>query len=548
MKKFILTISMLFCLFILHAQVIYDPANNQFSLSTIPPGQPGTSNPALIQLPVGANPGSVQAPPGHAAFVFEYGDGYFTTDIISEHKYAKTDNFITVLSLSGRYDTIKPPRAFTKTIAASKTTESVSQTLLNNGEFVRLTPIAGSVNLRDEMLFILTYKIPPGEITNRKLMFFYNNNATTFNPVVSDNDKILESIDANHNTGAIKRVRNYFGEGLAIPPTLPSVNGLNGSGYQNVLVWTLPDTLQTDKEYNIFITLRTGDNLPTADAINIEAALSYNQASNGPVPDLRTNKDSDPVLPVSFLTLPVSLYPHDPNYISVSPKCIVKGTGTQKVKYRIHFQNEGGGAAHRLRIKVNLDSALAKTIDTLSSSSFRITVGKKQVDSMVYKRISEGVFKLDMFFRKKYTDGSLNKTELANGRLDSSLSCNQVPFFIINELTMGDVYFELDVPRSEETDFAAQAEIIFYAGDNMDMEPVLTKPDTLFIRKTCNGNLFPLITPIEKKCKCAKCEQPGKCGWPGLCWCWWILIILILGLLIWFIGSRKRYKRGNYNT
>lgn len=554
MKKYLLAISLLFCSFILTAQVIYDPANNQFTLSTIPPNQPGTSNPALIQLPVGTNPGSIVHPPGYAAFVFEFGDGYFTTDINAVHAYAEKRDYKTVLSLSGRYDTIKPPRAFTKTVSFSGMASAPDpQNLLNPNEFVRLTPIANSVNANDEMGFILTYKIPPGGIKKGKLMLFYNNNATAFKPVTFEDSKmmILESIDANHNPGVIKRVRNYFGELLGIPTVLPTVSGLQGSGYQNALVWENLDNLSIEKEYNIFITLRTGYNLPTDNAVRIEAAFVYEQPDN-PVArvDIKIQPaDSTILAGVSPLTLPVSLYPHDPNYISVLPKCIVKGPGTQKVTYRVHFQNEGGGAAHRLKIKVNIDPALARSMDTLSSSSFRIIAGKKKVDSMVYTRLkTSNSFRIDIFFRQKNSDGSLKKSGMVSEILDSSLSCNQVPFFTVNELTMGDIYFELDAPRSEEADLAADAEITFYAGNNMDMEPVFTKPDTLFIRETCNGNLFPLITPIEKKCECSKCKQPGKCGWLGLYWCWWILITLLLALLAWFIGSRKRNKKADYNT
>lgn len=532
------------CFSSINAQVKYDTDAKRFTISSMRP------NKQLVANAANNYPGTIPAIPS-CAFVLEYGNGYFTTQNSNDEYYYSESKMVNpVLTLSGRYDTIKPPGVYSATLNPASLGSNTSQSLLNDGEYIRLTPIARSINVKDEMLFILTYKKPP-QMAAGKLMFFYNSRgANAFIPILSVNEKIAESINEFNKLGTVNRIRNHFKENFTVPNSPATINGLEGGGYQNVFSWVLDSSLNIETEYNVFITLRTADNLPTANTINIEAAFLYSKLISVNSPIQITNNSQFTDTAFSSLQLPASFYPHDPNYITVLPKCIVKSSGIERVKYHIHFQNEGGGAAHRLKIKVHMDSRLAASIGKLNADSFRIMAGKKSVDSLAYQKLNDSTFRLDICFRKKTGNNIVDTDAQTNGIFDSSLSSNKVPFFAINELTMGDVYFELNVPKSEEADLAAQAEITFYSGGNIDMEPVFTRPDTLFIRNTCSGNLYPSISAIEKACECANNKQSGNCSckWLGLCWCWWIVIALIIAIFIWLISRRSRRNSNNNNS
>ncbi len=526
------------CIFFCTQAQITNSPSNQFSLSTI------LGNPPLFQAATGNNPSSI-APVPSSAFFFEYGDGYFTSDINSTHNYyspvgaTKTS----LLSLSGRYDTMKPPPAFAKYITtdAGNTGGSASQSILTPGKSIGIMPIANSINRRDEMVFVLTYKLPAGA-TNGKIIFYYNQpNATFFSSI---NNLSMMTVGVNDATpNSIPRIRTHFGEtwGGNITTTPSFVTGMLSDSYSNGLAWSLNTNMSENLERNIFITLPTLDNFTNQLDGKIEAVIIYNQADS--TKGIKPGKDTYKFDLVS-ISLPFSENPHDPNYISVTPKCIKVGSGLTKVNYRVHFQNEGGGPAHRLLVKISMDSTLKEYTNRLNENSFKIKIANKfTTDFTLTKSITENVLSFDI--------------KLINpDNPDSSLSCNKVSMWHCNPLTMGDIYFSLDIPHDKEADLGAFASIVFHNGGKLAMEPVITAPDTLFIRNECIGSLFPLIKRLPIKADsipggkkidppCINCDNCKTIL--SLCWWWWLIIIAVALLIALFIARQKNKKKKESN-
>lgn len=518
MKKILIT-SFLFLLSVtMYAQISYITTLAKFNVTTTPGNRP------LLQRSINNSPGSISTTPS-SAFILEYGDGYFTSDTSSIHYYKNSRTKTAVLTLSGRYDTIKPPQIFAMVIKNAPVNQSgfYYQQLLSTGDVINVTPIASDLNVRDEMLFIITYRKPIG-ITQGTITFFYNQTEASVFNVIDTASVILPTVD---NGGVpIKRIRWHSTESWAGTGASGSRN-VNGNSYSNALVWNINPLYDSSAEHNIFVSLRTKDNFPKQNKTHVEAIFQYTKEADtvNAIPAITESK-------FSSRTLTASLDPHDPNYITTFPKCIVKGTEKTKVNYLIHFQNEGDGAAYKLEIDVKMDRRLKDALLLLDSNSFNVTVGNKEITTLNlhHYRLSEDSFRL--------------RIDLGAGMSDSSLSSNKVPVWFCNSLTMGDVSFDLSVPDTAEADLAAMASIIFYNGNKSGMKAVNTKPDTLFIREPCNDNLFPRITPLSAgPTACTTCCKTFL----SLCWWWWIVIgagVVLVTLLI----IKRRKKTDSYNS
>jgi hypothetical protein len=517
MKKVILAFIIAACFLNVNAQISYDNNNNTFTLSSMRPNKPLLANAA------GNLPGTISNTPS-CAFVLEYGDGFFSTEIDPRYTYNQPGTTQVVINYSGRYDTIKPPSVFSTLIYPLNYSlvPQHMQSMLGINEFVRLTPIARSINVSDEMLFILTYKVPQNG--NVKLSFYYNDqNLNAFNQINNYTQTIAESLNSQGANGTVKRIRTYFNEQAPTMGLSPSTSPISSGTvvYSNAINWNfqIPAPFTNGTERNIFITLRTKDNIAMPACGQVEAVYVHDSAT-------------------SFSTLDMCAVakPHDPNFIETSPRCITKGTGTQPVKYHVHFQNEGAGQAYRLNVKVKLDSKLHEAAAKLKwPNSFKIKIGDKPVPAAGYDYVlqPDGIMSFD--FPGK------SKRSLIRG--DSSLSCNKVPIWFSNPLTMGDIEFMLDVPKNEEADLSASADIVFYSGPSpeKDMPVVSTQPDTLFVRTHCSDSLFPQVHPLPP-------PQIPCLHFLGICWCWWIIIIIAVCILTWYVVKRnKRRKASQYS-
>ena len=213
MKKIFFVFITVISFFSLDAQIFYDKTVNKFEISSMRPDK------ALLSNAANNEPGTIPKTPS-CAFVLEYGNGYFTTQNNknnNEYHYFKANHVNSVLTLSARYDTIKPPAVYSAFFDVTASGPVTPQSLLKDGEYIRLTPIARSINVKDEMLFILTYKKPP-QMAAGKLMLFYNSlGASAFIPVASVDAKIAESLGAYNKSGTVLRVRTHFKEDFTIP-------------------------------------------------------------------------------------------------------------------------------------------------------------------------------------------------------------------------------------------------------------------------------------------------------------------------------------------
>jgi len=515
MKKVFLAFIIAVFFLNVNAQIDYNNISNTFTLTSMRP------NKQLLANAAGNLPGTIPNTPS-CAFVLEYGDGFFSTEIAPKHIYNWPGTTQVVINYSGRYDTIKPPPAFSKLIFPINNSPfpqpAVQQSMLGTTEFVRLTPIARSINVKDEMLFILTYKVPQnGHV---KLTLYYNDqNLNAFFPINNPSETIAESLNSQGVTGTIKRIRTYFDEqgltmGLA-PSTSPAASGT--AVYINAINWDfqLPAPFPAGTERNIFITLRTKDNVAMPACGQVEASFVHDSTTS-----------------YSTLDMCASAKPHDPNFIETSPRCITKGPGSQPVKYRVHFQNEGAGQAYRLNVKVKLDSKLHDAAAKLKwPGSFKIKIGGKPVDAGGYdfSLQDDGIMSFDF----------PGKTKRSLIKSDSSLSCNMVPIWFSNPLTMGDIEFTLDVPKNEEADLSATADIVFYSGPapEQDMPVVSTLPDTLFVRNQCSGFLYPQYPPLPPPIHCVH--------FLGICWWWWLIIAFAVLIVTWYMVKRNRRRNTN---
>jgi hypothetical protein len=548
MKKIIIICIGLFCFSISWAQIIVTSSqgnNITFKLSAPTPFAPLFKKGDLVS----------QASP-RSSFIFETGDGYYYTTADTNHTYIpKAQPYKTVLSLSGRYDTVKPPpvldMAITVSGSGSSATTTLPPLLLSTNELIRLTPIAAELTTNDEMLYILTYRVPKGA-TNAKIVFFYNHtNFDVFTPI---------ALTSTIGTTQIPRVRTYFNELwpvandnnlAATVNNIAPANGLQSQyNYPLNLSWIWnPSGSRKYDEHNIFITLPTRANLTDRTFGYVEAALLYHlnkekidTANNGskenPEKAIDTSYNNRQV---SSVYSSISAYPHDPNFIRAAPGCITTDKGTKDVKYRIHFQNEGDGEAHNLKIEALFDKRLKASIGRLTKDSLNIIVANKQLQEAIEVI---GFTKTDStFYFTIKMDGQDKKKTLSN---------NKVPMWFCNPLTMGDVYFTLKVPIDTVADYLSYANITFYDSKDTGMIPVRTLTDTLHVRDTCTGMVHPRIAPLSDSTKdpktCTNCN-PNYCKkLGGLCWYWWIVIGIGLLAIIWLLAKRRKKGKEEYKA
>jgi hypothetical protein len=508
MKKIIALVYLIAAAIAVNAQITYDGRTNKFTLKA------PTGYPELFVKPNNTSPENPQSTTGKiaSAFLFEYGDGYFTSGIETVHAYSQPGGYNTVLTLSGRYDTLKPPQSFSSFVTVTNPVGTPTPNLLLPGETIRITPIATELNANEEMHFIITYKMPANAYSGT-ILFFYNEAA--FNA--------LESVDNTTVTSdnSTKRVRynfmgqqwntEFFNDLTKVKNKFPSLR-LKGNDYKNILAFTV-NVNDSLTERNIFLTLKTKNNITQLNSGYFEAVLINSQ-------DLPGFGIQNSVAATYALEMLATADPHDPNFVEATPKCIVKGSGITPVKYHIHFQNEGNGAAHKLQIAIIADPVIIKQINSKPGSDFLIKVGNKPIT---------------VFEKRQDNDGIIFNIEFDNDRnrqIDTSLYSNKVPCWYSNPLTMGDIYFTINIPNTEVQDFTTSASIIFYNKDSQAMKPVLTKQSLVGVRDSCNENILPPFRPLPP-------PNPCCCNFLGLCWWWWILIVAGIGLLLWLILRRK---------
>ena len=540
---------------------INGPVSNQYNNSPLTFNLGSFGHWPLLQL--NSLPGTKES-----AFIFETGDGEYYTNSNFSHSYYVTPGtqktITTILSLSGRYDTIKFPPSYAKEILIQGNNIPPSQIIrLSGNQLIKLTPIAMELNKDDEMLYILTYKVPAGS-QKAQIVFFYNHTGFDVFNLIDNNSKIqIDNLVTNYPSTDIYRLRRYFAENwigannsslAAIVNNTPNGNGLLKmpiGNYPNNLSWSWnSNDNRLFQEHNIFISIRTKENLPNNAFGYVEAALLYFKPSedtalkdkNGkPIP---LNSTSYNYREVTSVLTTVSAYPHDPNYIKAAPGCIKVDTAakTKDVKYRIHFQNDGAGNAHKLSITVTMDKRLKDFIRKLKMDSFTISTKNRVVtlDSLLFP--DDGTFKLVIDDANK--DKLKGDVNLKGG--------NEAADWYINPETMGDIIFTLNIPVDKEADFASKASIVFYSDNNAEMSPVVTQYDTLCIRTTCNDMLFPRPIPIvdtnNHKIVPPPCTTCGCKKFGPLCWYWWLAIGFGIIIIIWAIARKTKNDKKNDPT
>lgn len=411
--------------------------------------------------------------------IFEYGDGRYTTSTADQYSFQQVPSH-SFLTLSYRY--VKPPRPGKPQTAARAfgninfSPNAPPQQELANGQFLRIIPSAPTINADDTMVFILTYKLPEG-FEKGTLLFFYNDlNMLAFKSIHDGSDFSSEGMGTN-----VKNVRHHHNE--IYDPAIPLNYNLAslGRSYQtDWLGWKVAGN--SGLERNIFITLITRD------------STSINPLKSGTIDAVLIPDNKRLPVQQTTLNITASNDPHDPNYMVSQPRCTYLGKAkqTQGVRYQIHFQNEGAGSAYRLKVRAFMPKAL-----NLNPQNLQVIIGGHFRPDII--PIVDNVAKTIEF----------NILKPAGYGIDSTLASAKVPAWQINPLTMGDIYFDQEIPIDQEADLVSYAKVTFYNADDTPMEDVVTQKDILKIRdcRDCGRSLKPQKPGAALK---DAGQQPGR--------------------------------------
>jgi uncharacterized repeat protein (TIGR01451 family) len=271
----------------------------------------------------------------------------------------------TVVQLATSYDTTIKPHSFSYYVAnAAKGTNSQNQRL-QPGEKIKITTaIDGTIIPADTMTLALTYKsLNSSSLSGASsscatcnksvIAFFYNSpeNSNLFKQIPTDDTKY------NFAGGSVTPIRKYNEESLTTIGSLPAAIksileqvGGGGQGTQGMqgVYFTASYNISLG-ERNIFLSLVT----------NTSASLSDEQVRFGGLIKVvlidydSTNPACNNITSIDK-KFDINRLSRDPNYITTTPNCLETLTSPyeQTIKYTIHFENIGEGAADSIKVDV----------------------------------------------------------------------------------------------------------------------------------------------------------------------------------------------------
>ncbi|MET0393523.1 MAG: hypothetical protein ABW019_10300 [Chitinophagaceae bacterium] len=441
----------------------------------------------------------------------EYGDGGFTTDSLSTSNRLP-GKYKTLLLTSTLYDTSRDGLArfshFDYVTGNRSAASDNDVSLLPAGANVALTANLADIVPGDTMIFAITYKLPPTELSRDSveklkhaepprytLVFLYN--SAIFHPLAED-DSLLVS---GTRFGSI---RTAHGETFItdLPQDLRSA--IEEDGYDSYIIFS---HLYPNRENNLFVTLRPGDRIELGSSTLVKAVLlkiedniatPYSHAGEAILGGMSIQKA------------------HDPNYIAQEDRCITTPKdSTTLLKYHIHFQNDGQGDANAVIVKVALPVNLRFSDLSMIKASIANQVyplkAKKDLNS------DSVIFRFDRI-RLRGTHNNPNSFSNPN--------------------TMGDIYFSVRANSSLADTIYARAAIYFHsasAGTPRELDH--TWEEAVYTTAA--------ISYFTNCCDCAP-PSPGpnppvSCKKASCCW-WWIAVIIVLNILAWWLIARRKKK------
>jgi hypothetical protein len=356
---------------------------------------------------------------------------------------------------------------------------------------------------------------PQENIYDYKLVFRYNNNEkNTFIPIL--NPAQMSGIK-DFNTQRmvqVNDVRKFNNENV----NLAAAADLNAYRYG----LTFDNIKPSDDTANIFISLLAAEKDVLPAFSNMEAELFYRHDKGGQWISRGTSAVSNMQ----------SVYAHDPNSISVSPRCLSLPKTLQTLHYTINFQNTGKGAADRVMVAFHIpqDMNQAKKIWNLKASYSDIP--DYVINNIVYDwDNSRIIFTLDP------------TTDLLDGT-------EGLPYPVSNPKTMGQLSFDLQVmpgsyPNSPDV-LEASADIYFHGATAQSPSSITAGlvSDGIVIAGT-EGFEMPVRTNNALVVYSACCDgnAPHDCSKGVVAWLlcyWWVILLILLILLLWWLYRRRR--------
>jgi hypothetical protein len=419
----------------------------------------------------------------------EFGDGKFTTNPDPVHVYTNANPVDALLKVTGLYDDGgRPPKGRVTRFAPPVTGTSYAEpNVLSGPQFIKITPNIGDIVPDDTMHFAVTYKRNPevrGEFTWR-LVFTYNTDVA---------GRVFETTNAAtlmyDGTASAPMARMHNGETInnsnTIRNAVRSYLGLPGTA--DIMVWDLPNFGSTLDERSVFVTLDpmlspaiTGGLTP------VNAYLVPFSGRNG-----TTVEPSGIASNTNMLSINTA-GPHDPNWETVQPTCLVLPKAGQELKYQVHFQNTGGGnATMQVRVATKLPYGITPAMVNITgaklagenfiitspfgsgpvgtSSSYKLDVDRSKPDSIIY-----------LFTARTSGYYLCGINGLANPWCDNR--------------TMGDVFFKFNAIPAVANIITSRSSIYF------DTEPaVVTEEARAEFKKCC------------KPCNCDGKDENGNNG------------------------------------
>jgi hypothetical protein len=442
-------------------------------------GTTGTAINYNISLPVAAEPWMIdvnstdntQAATGtKATAVFiEFGDGTFSFLPRGTHNfYTAFPNRSIITKTTGVYGGGgKPPaHSIESQISISESAPYVQMNnlpvLIQNG--LAITPNIGSVLAKDTMIFVVTYKAQPKYNT---LLFLFNDNIN-----ISAFKNIIVGQKIQDPNSLIKEpvLRTYSSETeVGIPGTGPvSVARGQNNQFANCLAINILN--HDGNEHNIFITLIPKDGLLTTSLSETMVKAMLVGSAEGKGGNIDTISVVD--------TLPVVDAAHDPNYITVSPNCLLLPKVGKELQYHLHFQNTGPGRASKVKVNIKIPGPVNLSSEiTYKSNYYKLNNGINNSLNPYSNSAGDG---LEFVFVKK----SSTSCTLEGMGTPPSPNC------ICNESTIGDLWFTIKTNNQMPDILLAQASIVFYNSDAAQNPnpPIITNTAVAQFRQCCDCN------------------------------------------------------------
>lgn len=299
-------------------------------------------------------------------YYWEFGDGDFSVEKNPVHPYAAGGNYTAMLDATAHYDDKKKPPSKKRTVTADA--GSPGQAMNYVFDEARQT-IALKTNREprpeEELVCIISYRNTSSYVTDGRLHLFFNEKRFparhfTFLEARTHHN---ETAEADYSAAETPRVLDWStlsagwaGTGdatspLVFAPPTPRTEAMLAKArdaYREEQTWRFSQ-LRPGESRNLFVSLGS-----TASMVKDTSVYIHLQGIVAPF---------DPAIPAGEFTLDIKIVSsHDPNAIGVSENRVnYRRLGSEKLDYKVQFQNNGEGPAKKIELTVTVPEGLNTT-------------------------------------------------------------------------------------------------------------------------------------------------------------------------------------------